>query len=72
MGDRKAGFTGATALHAEDLGWGWVRWGKTLGRGGSEMKTGWKLSIGGGGWGHAVCISWSVVEEDDLTRSRCF
>lgn len=71
-GDRKAGFTGATALHAEDLGWGWVRRGKTLGRGGSEMKTGWKLSIGDGGWGLTVCISWSVVEEDDLTRSRCF
>lgn len=50
-GHREAGITGATALHAEDLGWGWVRRGKTLGRGGSEMKTGWKLSIGDGGWG---------------------
>lgn len=39
------------ALHAEDEGWGWVRWGRTLGRGGSKMKTGWKLSTGDGGWG---------------------
>lgn len=32
-------------------------------RGGSKMKTRWKLSTGDGGWGFTVRISWSVVEE---------
>lgn len=50
-GGMKSWIHRSNGITCRRLGVAWVRWGKTLGKGGSKIKTGWKLSTGYGGWG---------------------